>query len=97
MREGIQRDQWCIHPTDSVEKHFLNRRNTYLNLSNRNSCNCWTINYILYQLDTGRCVQGGIECHGLSPEMYLSTCVHLRCKLIHRLGCSNLMMGIGTI
>ena len=55
-------------------------------------CNCWTNDYTLYQLDVGKSLQGGIECHclstghRLSPQIFLSTCVHLGC----RLGSSNI-------
>jgi hypothetical protein len=65
-------------------------------------CNCWTNDCTHYQLNAGKSAQGGIECHCLSM-------CHIKCvsrpvcttptlqTFIHRLGCSNLMMGIGKI
>jgi hypothetical protein len=82
------------HSADSVEKHFLNRskRNkTGLNIPElvrcKLLCNCWTNDYTQDQVDAGKIVQGDIErvslsmCHCLSPNIFLSTCVHLHCKL----------------
>ena len=59
----------------------VHKRREKVHLSNINSCLQLMNDYTLDKLDAGKSVQGNIECVTVHHQIFLSTCVHLRCKL----------------
>ena len=53
--------------------------------------------YTLDQLDAGKSMQGRIQCVSVCYLDYLHFSQPVHVSFIHRIGCSNLMMGIGKI